>query len=91
MNNSLFDVGIVIFFGGIGYLFKKLEIPAAPMILALVLGNNLEVTFRQGMTLVRGNIFSFISRPITAVILLAAVGLAFGKPIHSVVKKISKK
>ena len=91
MNNSLFDVGIVIFFGGIGYLFKKLEIPAAPMILALVLGNNLEVTFRQGMTLVRGNIFSFISRPITAVIFLAAVGLAFGKPIHSVVKKISKK
>lgn len=87
MNNSMFEVAIVIFFGVVGYFFRKFKIPAAPMILALVLGYRLETTFRQAMIMSRGSVFSLISRPMTAVILVLALGLAFGKPIGNWLKR----
>lgn len=91
MNGSMFDVIIVIIFGIIGFLFKKFDIPAAPLVLALVLGANLEVCFRQGLTLSRGSIVAFVTRPITAVILILALLLVFGQPITSQIKKVFTK
>lgn len=92
MSNSLFDVGITIFFGAVGFIFKKLKIPAAPMVLAIVLGYITETNLRQAMVMAHGSIYGIISRPISAVILVIAVLMAFGTPLKKLfIKLFSKK
>jgi putative tricarboxylic transport membrane protein len=70
LNMSLFEVGITVVFGAIGYLMKRLQYPAAPLVLALVLGNMLENSLRQSLLLSRGNISIFFTRPLSLIILL---------------------
>ncbi len=88
MNNRLFDVGVTVFFGALGFLFKKLKIPAAPMVLAIVLGYITETNLRQAMIMNKGHFTRIISRPISAVILVIALLLAFGTPIKNLIKGI---
>ena len=87
MDNSMFTVGLTIFFGMVGYIFKKLRIPSAPMVLAIVLGYLTEQNLRQAMIICDENFFRVITRPITAVILILAVLLAFGTPITAFIGK----
>src|SRR5229473_4686874 len=49
IQNAMFDVWLMLLFGGVGYVFKKLNIPLAPFTLALVLGNRAEASFRLSM------------------------------------------
>lgn len=56
VNNVMFDVWMMLVFGVIGYLFKKLDYPLAPMVLALVLGRNAEDSFRQAMLSSQGSV-----------------------------------
>ncbi len=56
VNNSMFDVWLMAFFGVVGYTFKKLDYPLAPMVLALVLGDAAESSFRQAMLISQGNL-----------------------------------
>lgn len=88
LGNNLFNVGVAIFFGALGFIFKKLKVPAAPMVLAIVLGYITETNLRQAMIMAQGNFFAVITRPITAVILIIAMALAFGNPIKSLLGKI---
>jgi len=75
LNNSVFDVTIMIIFGLIGYLFKKFNYEAAPLILALVLGPMMENSLRQALLMANGNFFTFFQRPISATLLTAALVL----------------
>jgi putative tricarboxylic transport membrane protein len=61
VNNAFFDVALMLFFGVLGYLFRKLDYPAAPLVLALVLGDMAESAFRQSMILSGGSISIFWS------------------------------
>jgi putative tricarboxylic transport membrane protein len=74
VNNAMFDVTMMMVFGVVGYLFKKLRYPMAPMVLALVLGDMAEASFRQAMLSSQGSLAIFWSNPlvgsITAVALL---------------------
>jgi putative tricarboxylic transport membrane protein len=72
VNNALFDVVFMMMFGVIGYVFKKLSYPLAPMVLALVLGDMAESSFRQAMLLAGGSLSIFWSNPLVTSI----VGLA---------------
>ncbi len=56
VNNSMFDVWLMAFFGVVGYAFKKLDYPLAPMVLALVLGDAAESSFRQAMLISQGDL-----------------------------------
>jgi putative tricarboxylic transport membrane protein len=56
VGNSMSDVWFMLFFGLVGYVFKKLDYPLAPLVLALVLGNKAEDSFRQAMLVSQGNI-----------------------------------
>jgi len=56
VNNSIYDVWYMLIFGVIGYVFKKLNYPMAPLVLALVLGNNAESAFRQSMLASQGSL-----------------------------------
>jgi len=61
VNNSMFDVIMMMVFGVFGYLFKKLKYPLAPLVLALVLGKGAESSFRQAMLLSDGSVAIFWS------------------------------
>jgi putative tricarboxylic transport membrane protein len=68
VHSSLFDVVMMLVFGVMGYLFKKLNYPLAPLVLALVLGDMAEASFRQSMLLSQGSLSIFWSNPLVGVI-----------------------
>jgi putative tricarboxylic transport membrane protein len=73
LNNSSAEVGLMILFGIVGYFLKKLEYEPAPLILALVLGPMMELSFRQSLAMGDGNLLFFFTRPISASILIVAI------------------
>jgi putative tricarboxylic transport membrane protein len=74
--NNVFDVGVMIAFGLIGYLMRKIGYEAAPLVLAFVLGPMLENNLRKALILSQGEVATFVERPISATCLaLAAVML----------------
>ena len=77
-HGSMTDFMYLVPFGIIGYVFKKLDYPLAPLVLALVLGDMAEAAFRQSLILSQGTLLIFFRRPISAVITCAALTL-FGR------------
>jgi putative tricarboxylic transport membrane protein len=70
LNNSVADLVIMILFGILGYLMKKYGYPAAPLILALVLGPMFEESLRQALILSGGSPLIFFSHPISAILVI---------------------
>jgi len=64
VHSSMFDVVMMLVFGVVGYVFKKLRYPLAPMVLALVLGDMAEASFRQSMLASQGKLSIFWSNPL---------------------------
>lgn len=73
INNSSFDIFLVIFFGAMGYIMLVFGFPAAPLLLGLILGPMVEEHLRRALVLARGDPMTFIERPISATFLTAAV------------------
>ena len=91
MNNSTFDLLMMILFGVLGYLIKKFGYESAPLILAVVLGPMLEQNLRQSLLLSRGSFLIFITRPISGVILGVAFLLLLTNFLTNVRKKYREK
>ncbi len=70
INNSLFDIWLVIVFGAVGYLMKKFGFEPGPLVLAFVLGSLLEENLRRSLLLFGGEPAGFVTRPISGVLLL---------------------
>jgi len=64
INNSLFDVGVMLVFGLVGYLMEENEIPVAPLLLAMVIGDLLEKNFMTSLIKSGGDLWEFFRRPI---------------------------
>jgi putative tricarboxylic transport membrane protein len=77
VHNALLDISVMLVFGVIGYLFKKLGYPLAPLVLALVLGDMAESSFRQAMLLSRGSLSIFWSNPLVGIIVTLALLMLF--------------
>jgi putative tricarboxylic transport membrane protein len=75
VHSSMFDVWLMMGFGVMGYLFKKLKYPLAPLVLALVLGDMAEASFRQSMLASQGSLSIFWSNPLVGSIAGLAVVL----------------
>ena len=73
VHSSMFDVVQMLVFGVLGYLFKKLKYPLAPLVLALVLGDMAEASFRQAMLLSQGSLSIFWSNPLVGTIFGLAI------------------
>jgi putative tricarboxylic transport membrane protein len=73
VHNSMIDIWYMIVFGVIGYTFKKLDYPLAPLVLALVLGDLAENALRQSLIMSQGSLAIFFVRPISAVIMTLAL------------------
>ncbi len=79
VNNSAFEVWLVVFFGFAGYLMRIFNFPAAPLLLGFVLGPLMEEHFRRAMLMSRGSFSTFIDRPISATVLgITATLLVWG-------------
>jgi putative tricarboxylic transport membrane protein len=61
VKNNMLDVWMILVFGVVGYVFRKLDYPLAPMVLALVLGDAAESSFRQSMLIAQGDLTVFFS------------------------------
>ena len=86
-NNSLFDIGMLLFFGLLGFLLKSLNYSATPMLVGLVLGPVFEKGLRQGLIMGDGNLLFFLQRPISGTLL----GIAALIVIWTVVSGMRKK
>ena len=73
VSGSLFQVGVMVVSGIIGYFFKKVDIPLAPLVLTFVLGRLMESTLAQSMIYFEGNFLLFFTRPIAGTILVIAI------------------
>jgi putative tricarboxylic transport membrane protein len=89
LNNRLFDVGVMLAFGVIGWILNKLGFDMAPLILALVLGSFLEVAFRQSLFISRGDLSIFVTRPVSAVLVVVLV-VVIALPLIQMARKRRK-
>jgi putative tricarboxylic transport membrane protein len=70
VNNSVFDIWVMLVFGGLGFVAAKWKYEGAPLLLGLVLGPKMEVAFRQSLMISRGDFSIFTGRSISLVFLL---------------------
>jgi len=77
LNNSVVDILFTAGFGLLGYLFVKLGFEAAPLLLGFILGPMMEENLRRALQLSRGDPMTFVERPISLGLLLAALALLF--------------
>lgn len=73
LNNRMFDVWTMLVFGVIGYLMRKVSIPATPLLLGFILGPILEVNLRRGLMKSQGDLLPFITEPISGVLIAITV------------------
>ncbi|WP_420871949.1 tripartite tricarboxylate transporter permease [Cohnella rhizosphaerae] len=78
LGNDSFNMGVVLFFGVLGYLMRKAGFDPAPMVLAFVLGKILEGAFRQSLIMSNGDFAIFATRPLSGGLLgLTALGVLY--------------
>ena len=77
VHNSMFDVWLMLVFGILGYIFKKLDYPLAPLVLALVLGDRAEDSFRQSMLFSQGDLRIFFANKLVGTITTFSLLLLF--------------
>ena len=73
VSSSLFDVWMLAAFGILGYAMRRLDYPAAPLILGFVLGDGMERALRQSLMMSQGDLSILVSRPISATMLFLTV------------------
>ena len=72
---ALHDVWLMLIFGVMGYLLRKLDYPLAPAVLAIVLGPLAEASMRQSLIMEQGSFSIFFNRPISGSIMVVAIAL----------------
>jgi putative tricarboxylic transport membrane protein len=76
--NSTIDMWVALVFGIIGYVFRLLQIPIAPLVIALVLGEKAEKALRQSLVMSGGSLDIFLTSPICIALLGGAIIVLFG-------------
>ena len=73
INNAFFDVLVMFIFGCIGYVFGKLRIPEAPIVIGIILGPMMESNLRRGLILSKGDPSIFLTQPISLIFLILSL------------------
>ncbi|MBL8520750.1 MAG: tripartite tricarboxylate transporter permease [Betaproteobacteria bacterium] len=89
VHNSMFDVWMMLVFGVVGYVFKKLDYPLAPLVLAIVLGDRAEESFRQALLGSGGNLATFFDNALVGSITALALAMLFWGPIKLVFSRLT--
>src|SRR5688572_16385429 len=91
VKNAIFDVWMMVVFGMLGYLFKKLQYPLAPLVLAIVLGDNAESSFRQAMLMSQGDLSILFSKKLVGFMTTLALLLLFWPLLSWTIAKLRGK
>lgn len=86
-DNSAFDLLVLVAFGLIGWILREADYPMPPIVLGLVLGPMMEQALRQALIASRGDFADFVTRPLSAVLLLAAALVAFSPLVTCLLKR----
>jgi len=87
VNNSVFDIYVMLIFGILGYLMKKFDYEGAPLVLAFVLGPMMENNLRKSLIMSQGDFSIFFTRPLAAASLIVALVLLISPLIPWLRKK----
>ena len=90
VHNSMFDVWMMVVFGIAGYVFKKLQYPLAPLVLAIVLGDRAEASFRQAMLGSQGDMAVFFSNALVGSLTSLALFLLLWPLISLLISRIRR-
>jgi putative tricarboxylic transport membrane protein len=90
IQNAIFDIWLMLLFGVVGYVFKKISIPLAPFTLALVLGSKAEDAFRQSMIGSGGDVGVFWSNWLVGSITTLAILLLFWSVIDKAIVGVGR-
>ncbi|TWO68980.1 tripartite tricarboxylate transporter permease [Caenimonas sedimenti] len=90
VHSAMLDVWLMLAFGVIGYVFKKLDYPLAPMVLALVLGDKAEDSFRQAMLISQGEVSIMWANPLVGTITTLALLMLFWPLISRLIGVVRK-
>jgi len=88
VHNAMLDIWFMLLFGVVGYVFKKLDYPLAPLVLALVLGDKAEDSFRQAMLISQGDLSIMFSNKLVGGITGLALIMLFWPLISKLIAKI---
>ena len=88
---SMFDVGIMLFFGFMGYYMERNEIPLVPVILAIILGPLIERQLRTGLMKTGGSVLPFFNRPISILVITAILLFLFWPKVETLISRIRGK
>ncbi len=88
VSQAMLDIWFMLGFGIIGYVFKKLDYPLAPLVLALVLGDKAENAFRQSMLVSQGDLMIMWSNPLVGSITTLALVLLFWPLISKIIARL---
>lgn len=88
VHNAVGDVAVMVVFGVLGYVFKKLSYPLAPLVLALVLGDMAESSFRQAMLVSQGDLSVFWSNWLVGGLVSGALVMLFWPAISALLGRL---
>jgi TctA family transporter len=92
IRNNLFDVGVVLFFGVLGFAMERADMPLAPLILGLILGPMIEENLRIGLIKTSGSFAAFVTRPISIGLVVILIVMFLWDPIkHLILAKMKKR
>lgn len=77
VNNSSLDITVMTLFGLIGYFMRKMGVPLAPILMGLILGDDLEQNFRRTLLANDGSYFAFINNPLDIALVIGVVVVLF--------------
>jgi putative tricarboxylic transport membrane protein len=89
IQNSLLDVWLVLIFGVIGFVLRRLDYPLAPLVVSLVLGFSTEQALRQSLIMSDGSLMIFFERPVSSPIMMVAI-LLFMLPVFQMIWRAAR-
>lgn len=92
INNSVFDIGLMIAFGIVGLAFDQFRIPTPPLVIGLILGPILDTTLQQSLLIGAGSWWIFLENPISATLLaVAALSVLQATPFFGSLARVFRK
>ncbi len=85
ISNNIFNIGVMVFFGIVGYFFNKYKIPQSPLILSAILGTMMESNYLKSMVYEKGSLMVFIHRPLSLGLLIVSI-IFIAMPIFKNIK-----
>lgn len=87
VSNSIIDIYIMVFFGIVGFVFRQVGIPVAPLVLTLILGPFIEGALRESLQISQGDFGIFLERPLSLIFLLIALGILVASVLGAGLKR----